>query len=123
MEMTPKELSDIVRQTSYDIQSYLGYGLFEKIYENALVSRLRKLGVKVEQQVSLEVCDQDGTLLGSYIVDVLVEGYLLLELKSVRALNINHQIQIMGYMRAMKLTHGLLINFGSARFEMKKYIV
>ena len=121
--MTHKQLSDIVRQTSYDIQSYLGYGLFEKIYENALVHRLRKQGLKAEQQVPIEIYDEDGTHLGSYIVDLLIEDYLLAELKSVRTLNANHENQIFGYLRAMRLEHGVLINFGSARFEMRKFII
>ena len=121
--MTPKELSDIVRQTSYDIQSYLGYGMFEKIYENALVHRLRKEGFHVDQQIPIQIFDEDGTLLGDYIVDIFIEGYLLAELKSVRVLNIAHEHQILGYLRAMRLEHGLLINFGSPRFEMRKFVV
>ena len=73
----PFQLCDIVRETSFAIHWYHGPGHLEKIYENALVHRLRKQGLKVEQQVSLKVFDEDGTLLGDLTSDVVIEGILL----------------------------------------------
>ena len=57
-------LCDLVRQTAYDIHLYHGHGHLEKVYENALVHWLRKLGLDVKQQCPLKVFDEDGTLLG-----------------------------------------------------------
>jgi GxxExxY protein len=55
------QLCDIVRETAFAIHRYHGPGHVEKIYENALVNRLRKRGLKVEQQVPIQVYDEDGT--------------------------------------------------------------
>ncbi len=56
------KMCDVIRQTSYDIHQYLKNGHLEKVYENALVHRLRKLGIEVKQQHDLAVYDEDGTL-------------------------------------------------------------
>jgi len=71
------ELCDVVRETSFAIHKYHRSGHLEKIYENALVHRLRKQGLKVEQQYPLAVYDEDGTELGQFFADVFVEDYLV----------------------------------------------
>lgn len=116
-----KNLCDRVRQTSYEIHVYHGSGHLEKVYENALAHRLRKAGISVKQQQAITVYDEDGTVVGDYFADILVEGCLILELKAVKALANEHVAQIMGYLKSARLKHGLLINFGSYRFEIKKY--
>lgn len=58
------ELCDLVRETSFAVHKYHRNGHLEKVYENALVNRLRKQGLEVEQQYPLKVFDEDGTLLG-----------------------------------------------------------
>ena len=120
---TIHELCDIVRETSYAIHVYHGHGHLEKIYENALIRRLRKAGLKVEAQASLQVFDEDGTLLGDYFADVLVEDDLLVERKACKALADGHTAQLLGYRKSARRQHGLLINFGSYEFEMKKYVL
>lgn len=116
-----KALCDLVRQTSYEIHTYHGQGHLEKVYENALAHRLNKMGVPVKQQEPLTVYDEDGTVIGEYYADILVDGWLILELKAVKILANEHTAQIMGYLKSARLKHGLLINFGSYRFEIKKY--
>jgi GxxExxY protein len=93
------------------------------VYENGLSHRLRKLGIHVKQQTPIEVCDADGTLLGDYIADLLVEGVLIIEIKACRAICDEHVAQLLGYLRATRIEHGLLINFGAAKYEIKKYIL
>lgn len=112
---------DRVRQTSWDIHAYHGHGHLEKVYENALAHRLRKAGLEVRQQEPIKVYDEDGTNIGDYYADILVDGWLILELKAVKALASEHTAQIMGYLKSARLKHGLLINFGSYQFEIKKY--
>ena len=114
-------LCDRVRQTSYDIHLYHGHGHLEKIYENALVNRLRKAGIRVEQQYPIQVFDEDGTLLGEFVADLLIEGELVVELKAVKSLAAEHIAQLLGYLKSSQKEHGLLINFGSHRFEINKY--
>lgn len=117
----PFELCDIIRETGYSIHRFHGPGHLEKIYENALVHRLRRQGIQVEQQVALSVRDEDGTLLGEYAADMVVEGILLLELKAARTVAPEHIAQLLGYMRSAKVEHGALVNFGSDRFHIRKY--
>jgi len=115
------QLCDLVRETGYAIHRYHGPGHLEKVYENALVHRLRKLGLKVEQQKSLTVYDEDGTIVGEYIADLFIEDQLIVELKATRIFVDEHVAQLLGYLRAARIEHGLLVNFGSARFAIKKY--
>ncbi|HEY0722406.1 MAG TPA: GxxExxY protein, partial [Pyrinomonadaceae bacterium] len=68
----------------------------EKIYENALVHRLIKAGITAQQQYPLSVSDEDGTLLGEYYVDILVEDFLVLEVKADKALAPEHEAQVSG---------------------------
>ena len=115
------ELCDVVRETGFAIHRYHKHGHLEKVYENALAHRLRKLGLEVKQQWPLKVYDEDGTLIGDYHADLFVDGRLVIELKAAKALADEHVAQILGYLRASRLEHGLLINFGAPKFEIKKY--
>ena len=117
-----KTLCDQVRQTAYDIHVYHGQGHLEKVYENALAHRLRKAGLDAKQQYPLKVYDEDGTLIGDYVADLLVESLLVVELKTAKALAPEHEAQILGYLKSSRLEHGLLINFGSAKFEVRKFV-
>ncbi len=116
-------LCNVIRETSFDIYKYLRSGHREQIYENALAHRLRKRGISLEQQQEVRVFDEDGTLLGHLKADLLVENRLICEIKGCRALVDEHVAQLLGYLRACRIEHGLLINFGASRFEIKKYIL
>ena len=118
---TINELCDIVRETSYAIHVYHGHGHLEKVYENALAHRLRKLGLDVKQQHPIKVLDEDGTVIGEFNADLLVENQLVVELKAAKALADEHVAQLLGYLKSTRLEHGLLINFGSYKFEMRKF--
>jgi GxxExxY protein len=120
---TIKELCDVVRETAYAIHLYHGHGHLEKVYENALAHRLRKSGIDVTQQHPLNVHDEDGTPLGAYFADLLVDGRLVVELKACRATLDEHVAQILGYLKSAKMEDGLLINIGSQKFEIKKYVM
>ena len=86
-----KALADQVRQIAYAIHVYHAHGHLEKVYENALAHRLRKAGLNVQQQYPIKVHDEDGTLIGEYIADLLVEGVLIVELKTAKALAPEHE--------------------------------
>ncbi|MFA5203696.1 MAG: GxxExxY protein [Lentisphaeria bacterium] len=99
----------------------MGHGHLEKVYENALVHRLKKVGLNVGQQYPIPVYDEDGTSLGNYVADLLVEGVLIVELKTAKFLAPEHEAQILGYLKSSHNEHGLLINFGSYHFEIRKF--
>jgi GxxExxY protein len=115
------QLCDVVRQTSYDIHVYHGHGHLEKVYENALANRLRKLGLDVKQQHPMNVYDEDRTLIGEYYADLLIDNRLIVELKAAKSIADEHIAQTLGYLKAGRIEHGLLINFGSFKFQIKKY--
>jgi GxxExxY protein len=117
------QLCDQVRETSFALQCYLRHGHLEKVYENGLANRLRKAGVQVKQQHALQVLDEDGTVLGDYLADLLVEGELIVELKACKALTDEHVAQVLGYLRGCRIEHGLLINFGIPKLEVRKYVL
>jgi GxxExxY protein len=116
-------LCDIIRETSFEIYKYLRSGHREKIYENALAHRLRKRGISLEQQLEIQVFDEDGTLLGDLKADLFIEGRLICEIKGVRSLVDEHVAQLLGYLRASRIEHGLLINFGGPKLQIRKFIV
>ena len=106
---------------AYAVHCYHGHGHMEKVYENALAHRLRKARLHVTQQFPIEVFDEDGTPIGEYFADLIVEGVLIAELKACRTLVSEHVAQILGYLRSARREHGLLINFGSYKFQIRKY--
>lgn len=123
MEDEIRELCNTIRETSFAIHGYLRHGHQEKVYENALANRLRKLSLDIKQQYPLQVSDEEGTLLGSYYADLYVDNKLVVELKACSILIGEHVAQLLGYLRATRIEHGLLINFGSPRLQIKKYIL
>jgi len=116
-------LCDEIRETSFAIHQYLRSGHREKIYENALAHRLRKKGFEVKQQERVKVLDEDGTFLGLLKADLLVENQLICEIKGCSTLLDHHIAQLLGYLRATRIEHGLLINFGGPKLQIKKYIL
>jgi GxxExxY protein len=118
-EQEANKICDKIRQIAYDLLVYLGVGYLEKVYENGLAHRLTKAGMAVQSQVPIQVADEDGFVIGEYVADMVVDG-IIIELKSVSTLLQIHIAQLLNYMKAMKLEHGLLINFGSEKFQCKK---
>ena len=114
-------LCDQIRETSYSLHRYLRHGHLEKVYENGLAHRLRKAGLHVKQHHPIKVLDEDNTVLGDYFADLLVEKEIIVELKACNALANEHVAQLLGYLRACRLEHGLLINFGAPKIQIKKF--
>jgi GxxExxY protein len=75
----------------------------------------------VKQPHPVKVYDEDGTIIGDYQADLLVHNCLIIELKAAKTLADEHVAQLLGYLRASRIEHGLLINFGAPRFAIKKY--
>jgi GxxExxY protein len=116
-------LCDVVREVGYKIHQYLRSGHVEKVYENALAHRLQKQGIEVKQKEPLRVLDEDGTVLGKLEVDLIIDNRLIVEVKACRLLIDEHVAQLLGYLRACGFEHGLLVNFGAQKFQIKKYIL
>ena len=105
------ELTEKIIGVFYKVYNTLGYGFSKKVSENALVIELKKLGLRVEQQAPIDVF-YDGQKIGEYVADVLVEDVVLLELKTVRMLNEEHEAQLLSNLKATAIEVGLLLYFG-----------
>lgn len=121
MNSEMKILCDTVRETSFAIHKYHRHGHLEKIYENSLFHRLKKRGIEVEQQKPLNVIDEDGTVLGEYFADLCINKQLIVEIKACQTLVNEHIAQLLGYLRSSRLEHGILVNFGSPKLQIRKY--
>ena len=71
----------------------------------------------------MTVYDEDGSIIGEYFADLYVQNSLIIELKAAKGLADEHVAQILGYLRASRIAHGLLMNFGAAKFEIRKYVL
>ena len=116
-------LAEQVVRCVLTVSNTLGIGFLEKVYENALAHRLSKAGLMVKQQHPINVFDEDGTLIGEYLADLLIEDSLIVELKTAKALAPEHEAQVLGYLKSSRLEDDLLINFGSYRFQIRKYVL
>ena len=114
-----RQLASEVGQVAYDVHKYFGQGLLEKVYETALEHRLLKAGYKVARQQPLQVFDEDGFCVGEYYADMIVNDCLIVELKAVKTLTPEHFAQILNYLKITRRPVGLLINFGSFKFERR----
>ena len=114
-------LCDLIRGRSFSLHRFPRHGHMEKVYENGLANRLRKAGRMVVQQHPLQICDEDGFVLGDYLADLVVQQQWVVEIKASRALVDEHVAQLLGYLRASGFEHGLLINFGAPKLEIRKY--
>ena len=115
-----KELDDItgaVVDSAMKIHIELGPGLLESVYEAVLARALERRGLQVERQKVIRF-EYDGMVFDEgFRTDLLVEGRVIVELKSVEKLAPVHSKQLLTYLRLMNLPVGLLINFGSATLK------
>ncbi len=112
-----EELSAEVVDTAFHLHKDLGPGLLESVYETVLAKMLGKRGIQVERQKPIPI-DYAGLHFDEgFRVDLLVEGILLVELKTVENLAPVHGKQVLTYLRLLRLPLGLLINFGAPTFR------
>lgn len=109
--MLHEELTEVIIGAFYDVNNELGFGFLEKVYENALKLELESEGLKVEQQKSLTVY-YNGSVVGVYQADLIVEDKVILELKCSEILREEHEAQLLNYLKATDIEVGLLLNFG-----------
>ncbi len=111
MDYQHKELTEKIIRAFYDVYNGLGYGFLEKVYENALAIELHHNGHKVEQQKQILVRYR-GQVVGDYYADLVVDDFVIVELKAVSAILKQHEAQLLNYLKATPHEVGLLFNFG-----------
>jgi GxxExxY protein len=112
MDEQLNKLSERVIGAAIGVHQELGPGLLESVYQRCLIIELQSMGIKAEMEVPLEVRYR-GQLIDDmgYRLDLLVEGCLILELKSVEVVKPVHKKQLLTYLRLAGCRLGLLINF------------
>ena len=104
---------------AYKVHNTLGFGFLEKVYENAMRIELLNNGLTVVQQSPLTVFYKD-EVVGEFQTDLWVAGQVIVELKSVRQLAEEHEVQLVNYLTATKTEVGLLLNFGPTGVDVKR---
>lgn len=115
------ELTGKILGAFFQVHKELGFGFSEKVYEGALEILLLEIGLTVARQK--EICVYyHGKVVGEYKVDLIVNGVVLLEIKSVEKLIDAHDAQLLNYLKATEIEVGLLLNFGrQSEFHRKIY--
>ena len=95
----------------YNVYNKLGYGFLEKVYENSMMIELNRLGLNAVKQFPITV-HYDEFNVGEYFADIIVENSVIVELKAAENLVVEHEIQLVNYLKATEIEVGLLLNFG-----------
>jgi len=105
------EITEIIIRAFYNVYNRMGHGFLEKVYENCMLVELRKLGLEGVGQLPVDVFYEE-YIVGKYYADILVEGCVILELKSAEKVIPKHEAQLLNYLKATELEVGLILNFG-----------
>jgi GxxExxY protein len=111
------KLASIAVDTGFRLHRDLGPGLLESVYEQLLAAKLRSKGLDVATQVAIDLIHEDVQIKGAFRADIIVEGKLLIEVKSLERLVRLHAKQVITYLRVTGLPLGLLMNFGGETFK------
>ena len=111
--MAENEIAKEIVDAAYHIHRKLGPGLLESVYEVILAHELKKRGVSVERQVPVAIVFDGIKFDEGFRADLIVEGKVIVELKSVEKVSPVHKKQLLTYLRLADKRLGLLINFGS----------
>jgi GxxExxY protein len=115
-----EDLTRVVIGRAYHAHNRLGCGFLENVYLGALQHELLGAGIRVAREAPIAV-EYDGVVIGSYRVDLLIEGVLIVGAKAEAALSPVHERQIRNYLLASRVELALLFNFGS-KAEFRRFI-
>ncbi len=119
--MEYKKLTEKIIGCAYGVYNKLGFGFLESVYQKCLMIELRKEGMKAESQQAI-VVRYDDAVVGEFVADIVVEGTIIVELKSVRRIVLSHEVQLVNYLVATGKPVGLLLNFSESKVEVKRKV-
>ena len=119
--MELEELTHQIIGLAMKIHRTLGWGFLESVYHNALAHELRQAGIPFEIKTPLDVF-YEGIRVGIFEADIIITSpySLIIELKAVETLLKAHEAQLVNYLTATRIDHGLLLNFGSTKLDYKR---
>jgi GxxExxY protein len=118
--MDVNKITEQIISCAFRVHNVLGPGFLEKVYENALCIELEETGLGVAQQVPIPVVYR-GTVIGDFYADILVADPVIVELKAIRQIAKEHEVQLVNYLPATNVEDGLLINFGPSVEVKRKF--
>ena len=120
--MELNEITYAINGAVFEVNRVLGTGFLEKVYEKALLVECHRRGLKAESQVPV-IVQYKGVIVGEYLVDIVVEDKVIIELKVVERLQKVHEAQLLNYLKATGFKLGLLINFKYPKAEIKRFVM
>jgi GxxExxY protein len=109
------QVDSVVTGLAFDIHNELGRFLGEDLYQAELVRRLRHGGFNAEPEMKISV--RHGGFEKHYLIDILVDGGVIVETKAVEAIGPSHRAQLLNYLYLCNLNHGTLLNFRTSRVQ------
>jgi len=104
-----------------EVHNTLGAGFLERIYENAIMIKLKKHRLKAAQQEPIKV-HFEGEIVGEYFADILVEDKVILEIKCIEKITDVHRAQVINYLKATGLRLGIIVNFSKPKLEYERIV-
>lgn len=121
-ELIFKDVTFQIIAAVIEVHKILGFGFLENVYEKALLKELTLRGLNAESQREIKVTYKNEEV-GSYFADIVVNGEIILELKSVEHLTNIHKAQLLNYLKGTGSRLGFLINFGKEKAEYKRLVL
>jgi len=112
--MTENEIGSVVVDSAIEVHRFLGPGLLESVYEASLLHELQLRGLSVVAQVPIDVEYKGVRFEKGFRADLIINGIVIIELKSVELLTATHRKQLQTYLRLANIRLGFLLNFGAA---------
>jgi GxxExxY protein len=119
--MEHEALTEKIIGCAYRVYNTMGFGYLESVYEKCMLIELEQAGLRAQAQHPIEV-RYNGIPVGDFIADIIVEDTVIVELKSLRSLNLAHEAQLVNYLVATDKPVGLLLNFGESKVDVKRKV-
>ena len=117
--MEHEELTHKIIGCAYIVYNQIGFGFLESVYKKAMIIELSKNEFRLEEEKPLKVY-YDDQVVGNFYVDIFINDAVVVELKSVKNLLKEHEVQLVNYLNGLKIEIGLLINFGPSGVQVKR---
>ena len=119
--MLHSDLTEKIIACAYAVYNRMGYGYLESVYERCMLIELADIGLNAEAQKPLKVFYK-GQIVGDFVVDVIVNDTVIVELKSVSKIVKAHEIQLVNYLVSTGKPVGLILNFAKDKVEVKRKV-
>ena len=111
MKLLHKDITDKIIKSFYNVYNEHGFGFLEKVYQNSLYFELIEAGLFCEKQKPIKVYYKE-KFVGEYFADIIVNNFVIIELKAAEFIAEEHELQLLNYLKATEIEVGLLLNFG-----------